>query len=178
MAIRDRIGADRHAVADRFVDRAGRHVVRVEVAVVRIHAAATATTPPASRARAEPRPRRSGRRLHAPTSGLITLPPCTSWSYWRMTHSLLATLSEPRICCSSLRPGWSSGLSPADCVDAPLPGGSLIDGFADRPADDRRAGSPSPDRPLLAVVLQHQSAGCGRTVPMTVASTPSDSHSA
>jgi len=32
-----------------------------------------------------------------PVSGLTTLPPCTSWSYCRMTHSLLATLSEPRI---------------------------------------------------------------------------------
>ena len=32
-----------------------------------------------------------------PTRGLITLAPCTSWSYWRMIHSLLQTLSEPRI---------------------------------------------------------------------------------
>ena len=33
-----------------------------------------------------------GPSLATPTSGLITLPPCTSWSYWRMTHSLLAML--------------------------------------------------------------------------------------
>ena len=38
-----------------------------------------------------------GPSLVAPTSGLTTLPPCTSWSYWRMTHSLLHTFSEPRI---------------------------------------------------------------------------------
>src|SRR5947209_12899531 len=31
-----------------------------------------------------------------PTSGLITVPPCTSWSYWRTTHSLLHTLGEAR----------------------------------------------------------------------------------
>ena len=29
--------------------------------------------------------------LMAPVRGLITLPPWTSWSYWRMTHSLDAT---------------------------------------------------------------------------------------
>ena len=28
----------------------------------------------------------------SPTSGLITLPPCTSWSYWRMIQALLAML--------------------------------------------------------------------------------------
>ena len=38
-----------------------------------------------------------GPSLWTPTSGLMTLPPCTSWSYWRMIHSLLATLYEPRI---------------------------------------------------------------------------------
>ena len=32
-----------------------------------------------------------------PTSGLTTLPPCTSWSYWRMIHSLRATLGAARI---------------------------------------------------------------------------------
>ena len=38
-----------------------------------------------------------GPSLARPTNGLMTLPPWTSWSYWRMTHSLLQTLSEERI---------------------------------------------------------------------------------
>ena len=38
-----------------------------------------------------------GPSLTTPTSGLITLPACTSWSYWRMIHSLLQTFSEPRM---------------------------------------------------------------------------------
>src|SRR5262245_45552424 len=37
-----------------------------------------------------------GPSFAAPTRGLITLPPCTSWSYWRMTHSLLAMLRDER----------------------------------------------------------------------------------
>src|SRR5437764_1778675 len=41
-----------------------------------------------------------GPSLAMPTNGLMTLPPCTSWSYWRMTHSLLATFSDPRIASS------------------------------------------------------------------------------
>ena len=44
------------------------------------------------------RPRHpKGHRECAPTSGLTTLPDWTSWSYCRITHSLLQTLSEPRI---------------------------------------------------------------------------------
>ena len=38
-----------------------------------------------------------GPSFASPTSGLMTLPPWTSWSYWRITHSLLQTLREPRI---------------------------------------------------------------------------------
>ena len=38
-----------------------------------------------------------GPSFATPTSGFNTLPPCTSWSYWRITHSLLHTFSEPRI---------------------------------------------------------------------------------
>src|SRR5947209_13819893 len=32
-----------------------------------------------------------------PTSGLRTVPPCTSWSYCRTIHSLLQTLYEDRM---------------------------------------------------------------------------------
>jgi len=49
--------------------------------------------------------------------GLTTLPACTSWSYWRMIHSLEQTLSEPRILLSvalkSSEPeGERGGVSP------------------------------------------------------------------
>src|SRR5262249_27542907 len=32
-----------------------------------------------------------------PTNGFTALPPWTSWSYWRMIHSLEQTLGEPKI---------------------------------------------------------------------------------
>ena len=32
----------------------------------------------------------------SPLRGLMTLIPCTSWSYWRMIHSLLAMFGRPR----------------------------------------------------------------------------------
>jgi len=31
-----------------------------------------------------------------PVRGLTTLPPCTSWSYWRTTYSLLQTFHRPK----------------------------------------------------------------------------------
>src|SRR3954469_10052827 len=43
-----------------------------------------------------------------PINGLTTLPPCTSWSYWRMTQCLLATL------------GWARALSSASLRDCGL----------------------------------------------------------
>ncbi len=72
------IGSDGHAVANRFVDGTGRHVVGVEVAVAGIHAAGDDQAAVRTEHGSQRRPRRPVRRCATPTSGLMTLPPCTS----------------------------------------------------------------------------------------------------
>src|SRR5258708_39818950 len=57
-----------------------------------------------------------GPSLVAPTSGLTTEPPCTSWSYWRMTHSLLQTFQLARIW---RRMALKSGATPGARVGVP-----------------------------------------------------------
>ena len=65
-----RVGADRHAIANRLVDRAGRHVVRVEIAIARIHAASDHDAAPRTEHRpqhgriARPVVRHADKRLH------------------------------------------------------------------------------------------------------------------
>ena len=57
---------------------------------------------PTASPRVDPRTGRTtaaspGPSSRSPTSGLITVRACTSWSYWRMIHSLLQTSQ----CCKS-----------------------------------------------------------------------------
>src|SRR3954463_12865634 len=42
-----------------------------------------------------------GPSFATPTSGLTTLPPCTSWSYWRVTHSFEQTEYDERMARSA-----------------------------------------------------------------------------
>ena len=51
-----------------------------------------------------------GPSSHQPTSGLMTVRPCTSWSYWRTIHSLLQTSQCPSSASRSAvrSPRWGS----------------------------------------------------------------------
>ena len=71
------IGADGHAVAHRFVDGRGGHPVRIEIAVPRVHAAGDHQPAPRFKIGADDG-RVGGAVLATPTSGLTTLPACTS----------------------------------------------------------------------------------------------------
>ena len=86
------IGTHGHAIANRLVDDAGCHVIGVDVAKPRVQSAAdsqaASSTATGTITAASPGPSSA-----APTSGLITVRACTSWSYWRMIHSLLHKLS-------------------------------------------------------------------------------------
>ncbi len=72
------IGTDGHAVADRFVDGTGRHVVRIEISVARIHPAGEHQATVRTRATGATPRRHWDRHSSTPTSGFTTLPPCTS----------------------------------------------------------------------------------------------------
>ena len=101
-----------------------------------------------------------GPSLAAPTSGFRTLPPCTSWSYWRITHSLLHTFSEPRIFREHV---GVVAAGPLAGGPAPTGGG----GDVDRVADHRRAAVVQEFHRqvghLLVVVFQHAAGRWART---------------
>src|SRR5687768_8108208 len=69
-----------------------------------------------------------GPSLWTPVSGLMTLPPWTSWSYWRTTHSLDATVYDARI---DLRTSPDRPAAPASAALTPsvTAGGSPYSAF-------------------------------------------------
>ena len=102
-----------------------------------------------------------------PTSGLMTVPPCTSWSYWRMIHSLLHTLCEARMFeagrhVKSVRLLVSLGEPCLACS----PGSLCARSPAARRAAGRRAGSACQIGDLIAPGRTAAAGRSPRSVPM------------
>ena len=132
-----RVGSDGDAVSHGFVDRRCRHPVRIEVAELRIDAAGDRRALVSIVRSGRTTAASDGPSLPTPTSGLMTLPAWTSWSYCRMIHSLLHDLSEPRIVLRSSCSRSAAGarrLAEQRCATA-----ASAFGVIHRFANDRRA---------------------------------------
>ena len=97
-------------VADRLVDGAGCHVRRYRYRCSVGRCRWPQRCPRTSRGAGRMTAASLGPSLAAPVRGLTTLPPWTSWSYWRTTDSLLQMFSRPSICFRACRMSVGPGI--------------------------------------------------------------------